>query len=96
MPWPQPHQGLVLVVDLWSGIGGLLVALLALGVRCIALAAEQNEALHGSVHAHIPHVAHATAVEDLRGETFRLVLRRRPLLSHPHWRRIPLPREFVS
>ena len=40
LPWPQPHQGLVLVVDLWAGISGLLVALLALGVRCIALAAE--------------------------------------------------------
>ena len=29
LPWRQPAQGLVLVVDLWSGVGGLLVALLA-------------------------------------------------------------------
>ena len=33
LPWAQPYKGLVLVIDMWSGIGGLLVVLLALGVR---------------------------------------------------------------
>ena len=36
LPWEQPQQGLLLVIDLWSGIGGLLVALMALGIRCVA------------------------------------------------------------
>ena len=41
-PWPQPYQGLVPVIDMWSGIGGLLVALLALGIRCVALSADRT------------------------------------------------------
>ena len=49
-------KGLVLVIDLWSGIGGLLVALLSLGVRCIALAAEQEPSLQAAVRQHFPHV----------------------------------------
>ena len=77
MPWSQPQPGLVLVIDLWSGIGGLLVALLALGVRCIALSAEQCDDLRSSVHAHFPHVVHVKSVEELRGEMLRPVLRRR-------------------
>ena len=77
MPWHQPIHGLVLVVDLWSGIGGLLVALLALGVRCIALAAEQQENLQATVKMHFPHVVHATSVEDLKAEIFLPVLHRR-------------------
>ena len=77
MPWSQPHQGLVLVIDLWSGIGGLLVALLALGIRCIALSAEQSDTLRSSVHAHFPHVVHVRSVEELSGEMLRPVLRRR-------------------
>ena len=77
MPWSQPHQGLVLVIDLWSGIGGLLVALLALGVRCIALSAEQSDTLRSSVHQHFPHVVHVKSVEELRGEMLRPVLSRR-------------------
>ena len=77
LPWPQPRQGLVLVVDMWSGIGGLLVALLALGVRCIAVSAEQDPAILPAVKQHFPHAVHVTSVEDLQGEDFLPVLQRR-------------------
>ena len=42
LPWPTPCSGLVLVVDLWSGSAGLLVALLSLGIRFIAISAEMD------------------------------------------------------
>ena len=77
MPWPMPRPGLVLVVDMWSGIGGLLVALLALGVRCIAVSAEQDATILPSVQQHFPHVVHTETVESLKGEDFLPVLRRR-------------------
>ena len=77
MPWPQARQGLVLVIDLWSGIGGLLIALLALGVRCIAVSAESQSCLLPAVQKHFPHVVHANSVEALRGVDFLPVLRRR-------------------
>ena len=67
MPWPQARQGLVLVIDLWSGIGGLLIALLALGVRCIAVSAESQHCLLPTVQKHFPHVVHADSVEALMG-----------------------------
>ena len=47
LPWPTPCSGLVLVVDLWSGLAGLLVALLALGVRFVAITAEMDNRLGG-------------------------------------------------
>ena len=77
LPWPQPHKGLVLVIDMWSGIGGLLVALLALGIRCVAISAEQDEEILPSVKQHFPNVVHVPSVEQLRGEDFVPVLRRR-------------------
>ena len=51
LPWECCRQGLYLVIDLWSGLGGFLVALLALGFRCIALAAEEDEALSKAVQS---------------------------------------------
>ena len=77
MPWPQARPGLVLVVDLWSGISGLLVALLALGVRCIAVAAEQQKDLWPAVQRSFPHLIHVKEVEALRGIDFLPVLKRR-------------------
>ena len=77
MPWPQARQGLVLVIDLWSGIGGLLIALLALGVRCIAVSAESQGNLWPAVQKHFPHLVHVDSVEALKGEAFLPVLKRR-------------------
>ena len=45
VPWRCPCAGLLLVVDLWAGIGGLPLAMLALGLRAIVLAAECDEGL---------------------------------------------------
>ena len=76
-PWPHDQQGLYLVLDLWSGLGGLLVGLLALGIRCIAVSAEQDTTLHAAASSSFPNLVIVKKVEDLRGQDFRQVLERR-------------------
>ena len=67
LPWPTPCQGLVLVVDIWSGLAGLLVTLLALWVRFIAISAEVDPHLATAVEINIPNVNHTNRVEDITG-----------------------------
>ena len=57
LPWQRPCQGLVLVIDLWSGLGGTLIALLALGIRCIALSAEMDVNLHRALASAFPNLS---------------------------------------
>ena len=57
----------MLVVDLWSGLAGGLVALLALGVRFIAISAEMDPHLAKALKMNIPNVIHASWVEDITG-----------------------------
>ena len=40
--WAKPLVGSWLVIDLWAGFSGLCVALLAMGVRFHAVAAEND------------------------------------------------------
>ena len=54
---------------MWSGIGGLLVALLALGIRCIAISAEQDSRILPSFLQHFPHAVHVQTVEELKGNS---------------------------
>ena len=77
LPWPTPCSGLVLVVDLWSGLAGLLVALLALGVRFVAITAEMDNRLGAATAASLPNIVHARRVEDVHGGIFKEVLARR-------------------
>ena len=77
LPWPTPCDGLVLVVDLWSGIAGLLVALLALGIRFVALSVEMDKGLAEATAANLPNVVHADKVQDVDGAVFKQVLARR-------------------
>ena len=93
MPWPQARPGLVLVVDLWSGISGLLVALLALGVRCIAVAAEQQRDLWPAVQKSFPHLVHVGEVEALMGDRFPSSPQEAAVLSHLGRGRLSLPRQ---
>ena len=65
------------MVDLWSGIGGLLTALMALGLRCVAVAAEQDHTLRLATHTHFPNLVSVSSVEELTGKDFREVLQRR-------------------
>ena len=41
--WAKPFKGTWLVLDLWSGVGGLLIALLSMGVHFYAVTAEMDE-----------------------------------------------------
>ena len=77
LPWEHGQRGLFLVLDLWSGIGGLLVGLLALGIRCIAVSAEQETMLHAAAGTNFPNLVMVNSVEELRGSDFRAVLGRR-------------------
>ena len=77
LPWPTPCDGLVLVVDLWSGIAGLLVALLSLGIRFVAVSAEVDRRLVEATAANLPNVVHAERVEDVDSSVFQQVLARR-------------------
>ncbi|CAK0807283.1 unnamed protein product, partial [Prorocentrum cordatum] len=77
LPWERPCSQLVLVIDMWAGLSGLLVAALSLGLRCIAVSAEVDEELRAAVAACFPNVVSAESVGDLRGEQFRAVLSQR-------------------
>ena len=59
-PWAKPFKGTWLVVDLWSGIGGLLVALLAMGVHFYAVAAEMDDEAAHCTQVVMPHVVPVT------------------------------------
>ena len=77
LPWATPCAGLVLVIDLWAGLGGLLVALLSLGVRCIAVAAEMDTRLHVPLRKCFSNLVLVDKVEHLRGDDFLAALSRR-------------------
>ena len=79
LPWKPEIRGTVLVIDLWSGVSTLLVSLLALGVNCIALCAEN--AADGEVQRlaarAFPQAVEIQDVEEVHPEMFRPVLQRR-------------------
>ena len=64
-------------MDLWSGIGGLLVALLAMRVHFYAVAAEMDEEAAHCPQSVMPQVVPVRRVEDLRAEDFVPMLVRR-------------------
>ena len=77
LPWPAEAKGLWLVVDLWSGCGGLIFALLSLGVRFIALCAERDECASACSRAVFPNCVQTTRVEDVTVDLFDNVAARR-------------------
>ena len=62
-PWESHVKGAVLLVDLWSGFGGAVMALLALGVRVFAVAAEVCEDCICVAKANLTNLIHVGAVE---------------------------------
>ena len=80
-PWEFPCHGAVLAIDLWSGTGGLLIALLALGVRVFALSVEQDPALREALAMIFPNLIHMEKVEDVAGDLFKGILTRRPFAA---------------
>ena len=74
LPWAKPAHGLILVIDMWAGLSGLLVALLALGVRCVAIAAEQDHDLVATAQRHFPNLAAVDTVEEFAAAVSSLSL----------------------
>ena len=77
LPWPISKEGTVLVLDLWSGISSCLVALLALGVNCVALCVEKEPEVAAYTKRCFPDAVHMQFVEDLTPELLKPVLDRR-------------------
>ena len=76
-PWAKPFRGTWLVIDLWAGVGGLCVALLAMGVHFYALSAESDpEAVQCAAQA-MPNIVHVDTVEQVQADMFRGLLQRR-------------------
>ena len=69
------------MIDLWSGLGGTLIALLALGIRCIALSAEMDINLHQALASAFPNLVMISKVEDISAEHFAAVIKRRDFSS---------------
>ena len=64
-------------MDLWSGISGTIMALLALGIRVIALAAEWDEDARDVAAKNMPNIVHMSKVEDIEPDMLKKVLSRR-------------------
>eukprot|EP00438_Fugacium_kawagutii_P019665 Skav207971 [mRNA] locus=scaffold495:41021:43631:+ [translate_table: standard] len=75
--WANPWHGTWLVLDLWSGLGGLPMTLLQLGVHSYGVAAECDEVAVQVARTNMPHLVHVAYVEDLCAADFTLILRRR-------------------
>ena len=95
LPWSAP-SGLFLVVDMWSGISGLLVYLLALGVICVSIAAENHRDVVDAAAACFPNQVRVEKVEHLRAGWFSQVLQRRRFDGGDPRRRLSLPAFFIS
>ena len=77
--WCTPPKGTILVIELWSGISGLSLALLSVGATFYAAAAETNPDARACAQASMPHIVHYPSVEALVAEDFRgLLTRRKP------------------
>ena len=81
LPWATAVKGLVLVLDLWAGFSGALVALLALGVRVVALAAESNADARAVASRNFPGLVHVEWVESVQARDIRAMLQRRSVTA---------------
>ena len=77
MPWQCPCAGLVLVIDLWAGIGGLTLAVMALGMRAIVVSAECDPDLTEAKGRLFPNIIQTTDVANITGKMFKEVMARR-------------------
>ena len=77
MPWHLDRGGLLVIIDLWAGFSGTVHAALALGFRCVGLAAECDEHARAVAATCFPELVHIDSVEAIRGEMLRPLLLRR-------------------
>ena len=69
-PWSTRRAGMILVVDLWSGFGGTLMAALALGAQIIAVSAENNPEVAHVARLSMPNAVRVESVEMISGKDF--------------------------
>ena len=77
VPWCKRFHGLVVVINLWSGFGCALYALLAAGNRVIALTTEHSDDGTEALLCAFPAAVHLKRVEDVHAEMLQPFLRRR-------------------
>ena len=65
VPWSKAPHGKWLVLDLWSGFGGLCIACLSLGMHFWALAAECDKDAVSCARSTMPSIVHLPRVEDV-------------------------------
>ena len=70
-------KGTFLVIDLWSGYGGLPLALLTMGCNFYCVSAEMDPVAREACAATMPNILHVTDVNQVRGPMFASVLARR-------------------
>ena len=75
--WTPVLRGSWLVLDLWSGIGGLCIALLQMGMHFYGLSAEMDAHARAVASSNMPALVHCDRVETLRAVDLVPFLRRR-------------------
>ena len=80
-PWQCPCRGLVLIVDMWSGIGGLIFAAVALGMRCVVLSAELDPDLQKAKMRLFPNLTEVQFVESIQVEMVSKLVQRRSVAA---------------
>eukprot|EP00434_Breviolum_minutum_P039847 symbB.v1.2.035390.t1/scaffold4753.1/size44016/3 len=77
--WAIPPKGTFLLIELWSGISGLAIAMLSVGFTVYGVAAETDSTARECAQAVLPHLVHYEAVEQVKAADFRgLLTRRKP------------------
>ena len=94
--WRCPCHGLILLVDLWAGIGGLPLALLALGVRCIVLSAESDPELRQAKRSIFPNIVEIEDVAMVTGKMLHKVISRRSFAAFVIGGGSPMSRQFFT
>ncbi|CAE7251191.1 unnamed protein product, partial [Symbiodinium sp. KB8] len=79
VPWAKAAKGRWLVIDLWSGISGVCVTLLSLGLHFHCIAAEWDESAVQCARHCFPSVVHVPLVEHITVETIVPYLKRRQI-----------------
>lgn len=77
VPWKCKMAGLWVVIDLFNGSGGLLIALAALGIRAIVLAVEIDEHVASITCAAFPDAVPLCKVEEFEAKMLVPLLRKR-------------------
>lgn len=64
--WAPVLRGSWLVLDLWSGVGGLCIALLQMGMHFYGVSAEMDAQARAVASSNMPSLVHCDRVETLR------------------------------